>query len=212
MYVENESVFYYLTLYNEDYAMPAMPAGAAEGILKGMYKVSSRDVAKAKIRVQLLGSGPILRQVLYAQEILADEYKIASDVWSVTSYKELRREALEIERWNLLHPTEKPRASYVEKMLAACDGPFVAASDNIRLVAEQISKWVPGRLVTLGTDGFGRSDGREELRRHFEIDAPHIVFATLSTLARQGDIDKKTIQKAAKSLDIDPEAPDTVRT
>jgi pyruvate dehydrogenase E1 component len=211
MYVENESVFYYLTLYNEDYAMPAMPTGAAEGTLKGMYKVSSRDVTKSRTRVQLFGSGPILRQVLAAQQVLADEYKIATDVWSVTSYKELRREALEIERWNLLHPTEKPRTSYVERMLAGCEGPFVAASDYMRLVPEQIARWVPGGLVTLGTDGFGRSDSREELRRHFEIDAPHIVFATLSTLSRQGEIDKKTIQKAVKSLGIDPEAGDPVR-
>ncbi len=211
MFVENESIFYYLTLYNEDYAMPAMPAGAAEGILKGMYQVSSRDVSKAKARAQLLGSGPILRQVLAAQDILADEYKIASDVWSITSYKELRREALEVERWNLLHPTHHPRTCYVEDMLSGCEGPFVAASDYMHLVPEQIAKWVPGRLVTLGTDGFGRSDTREELRRHFEIDAAHIAFATLSTLAREGKIDKKTIQKAAKSLDIDAEKINPVR-
>jgi pyruvate dehydrogenase E1 component len=205
MYVANEPVFYYLTLYNEDYAMPAMPAGAAEGILKGMYRVSSRDVSRAKARAQLLGSGPILRQVLEAQEILAEKYKIASDVWSVTSYKELRRESLEVERWNLLHPTEKPRTSYVEEMLADCKGPFIAASDYMQLVPEQIARWVPGRLVTLGTDGFGRSDTREELRRHFEIDAAHIAFATLSTLARGGKITKQTIQKAAKALKIDSE-------
>jgi pyruvate dehydrogenase E1 component len=205
MYVDNESIFYYLTLYNEDYAMPAMPTGAAAGILKGMYKVSSRDVSRAKVRAQLLGSGPILRQVLAAQEILADKYKIASDAWSVTSYKELRREALEVERWNLLHPTQKPRTCYVEEMLGESDGPFVAASDYMHLVPEQIARWVPGRLVTLGTDGFGRSDTREGLRRHFEIDAAHIAFATLSTLARDGKISKQTIQKATKSLDIDSE-------
>jgi pyruvate dehydrogenase E1 component len=211
MYVDNESVFYYLTLYNEDYVMPAMPAGAAEGILKGMYKVATRDVPKAAARVQLLGSGPILRLVLEAQETLAADYKIASDVWSVTSYKELRREALEVERWNLLHPAQKPRSCYVEKMFAGSKGPFIAASDNMHLVAEQIAKWVPGRLVTLGTDGFGRSDTREGLRRHFGIDAAHITFATLSTLARQGEVDKKTIQKAIHSLGIDPEAADPVR-
>jgi pyruvate dehydrogenase E1 component len=191
--------------------MPAMPAGAAEGILKGMYKVSSREVTNAAARVQLLGSGPILRLVLEAQETLAAEYKIASDVWSVTSYKELRREALEVERWNRLHPTEKPRTCYVEKMFDGCPGPFVAASDYMQLVPEQIARWVPGRLVTLGTDGFGRSDTREELRRHFEVDAAHITFATLSTLARQGDVDQKTIQKAVQSLGIDPEAADPVR-
>lgn len=211
MYVENESVFYYLTLYNEDYPMPAMPEGAEDGILRGMYPVSSRDVPRAKHRAQLLGSGPILRQVLEAQQILADDYKIASDVWSVTSYKELRREALEVERWNLLHPTEKPRTCYVEDSLADAKGPFIAASDNMHLVAEQIAKWVPGRLVTLGTDGFGRSDSREELRRHFEVDAPHIVFATLSTLHRDGKLPKATITKAAKALKIDTEAINPVK-
>ncbi|HEY2251455.1 MAG TPA: pyruvate dehydrogenase (acetyl-transferring), homodimeric type, partial [Planctomycetaceae bacterium] len=211
MYVDGESIFYYITLYNEDYAMPAMPAGAAAGILKGMYQVASRDVPRSKTRVQLLGSGPILRQVLEAQEILAKNYKVASDVWSVTSYKELRREALEVERWNLLHPTSKPRTCYVEDMLQGRDGPFIATSDYMRLVPEQIAKWVPGGLVTLGTDGFGRSDSREELRRHFEIDAAHIVFATLSTLFRQGSITKATIQKAAKSLDIDAEKINPVR-
>jgi pyruvate dehydrogenase E1 component len=211
MYVDNESIFYYLTLYNEDYAMPAMPEGSAEGILKGMYKVSSRDGSRAKVRAQLLGSGPILRQVLEAQEILAEKYKVASDVWSVTSYKELRREALEVERWNVLHPTEKPRTCYVEDMLADCEGPFVAASDYMQLVPEQIARWVPRRLVTLGTDGFGRSDTREELRRHFEIDAAHIAFATLSTLAREGKISRQAIQKAAKALKIDPDKIDPVR-
>lgn len=205
MYVEDESIFYYLTLYNEDYAMPALPEGAAEGILKGMYRISVRDVPKSKTRVQLLGSGPILNEVLKAQQILGDDYGIASDAWSVTSYKELRREALEVERWNLLHPTEKPRTCYVEQALAGAQGPFIAASDYMHLVSEQIAKWVPGRLVTLGTDGFGRSETREALRRHFEIDAPHIVFATLSTLAREGTVDKKTVQKAAKALDIDAE-------
>jgi pyruvate dehydrogenase E1 component len=211
MYVDGESIFSYITLYNEDYAMPAMPAGAAEGIIKGMYRVASRDVARSKVRVQLLGSGPILRQVLTAQEILANDYKIASDVWSVTSYKELRREALEVERWNLLHPTSVPRTCYVQDMLNDQEGPFIAASDYMHLVPEQIAKWVPGRLVTLGTDGFGRSDSREGLRRHFEIDAAHITFATLSTLFRDGKVTKKTVQKAAGALGIDAEKINPVR-
>ncbi|MSR57582.1 MAG: pyruvate dehydrogenase (acetyl-transferring), homodimeric type [Planctomycetaceae bacterium] len=211
MYVEDESIFYYLTVYNEDYPMPALPEGAVEGILKGMYRVASRDVAKSKARAQLLGSGPILNDVLQAQQILADDYGIASDAWSVTSYKELRREALEVERWNLLHPTEKPRTCYVQEALAGAEGPFIAASDYMHLVPEQIAKWVPGRLVTLGTDGFGRSETRAALRRHFEIDAAHIAFATLSTLARDGAIDKKTILKAAKALNIDSEKINPVR-
>ncbi|MGQ0637079.1 MAG: pyruvate dehydrogenase (acetyl-transferring), homodimeric type [Planctomycetaceae bacterium] len=205
MYADNESIFYYLTLYNEDYAMPALPEGANEGILKGMYRIRSREAPKARHRVQLLGSGPILNGVLQAQETLAEDYGVASDVWSVTSYKELRRDALEVERWNLLHPTEKPRACYVQQAFKGCQGPFVAASDYMHIVPEQIAKWVPGRLVTLGTDGFGRSESREELRRHFEIDTPHIVFAALSTLAREGAIEKKAIQKAQQALGINPE-------
>ncbi len=211
MYVEGESIFYYITLYNEDYAMPAMPAGAAEGILKGMYQVSSRDVPRSKVRVQLLGSGPILRLVLEAQEILAKDYKVASDAWSVTSYKELRREALEVERWNMLHPTSEERTCYVQEMFQDREGPFIAASDYMHLVPEQIAKWVPGGLVTLGTDGFGRSDSREELRRHFEVDAAHIVFATLSTLFRRGSVTKATVQKAAKALGIDADKINPVR-
>ncbi|MFN0056527.1 MAG: pyruvate dehydrogenase (acetyl-transferring), homodimeric type [Planctomycetales bacterium] len=205
MYVEDEAIFYYLTLYNEDYSMPPLPAGMEQGILKGMYRVASRDVPGSQARPQLLGSGPILNEVLKAQQILADDFHIASDAWSVTSYKELRREALEVERWNLLHPAQPRRTSYVEQALADCSGPFVAASDNMHLVPEQIAKWVPGRLVTLGTDGFGRSETRAALRRHFEVDAEHIVFATLSTLARQGHVDLSTVRLAAQKLQIDPE-------
>ena len=205
MYVEDESIFYYITLYNEPYVMPALPEGANEGILKGMYLLKSADVPGARSRVQLLGSGPILRQTLMAQETLARDYGVASDLYSVTSYKELRREALEIERWNLLHPTETPRQCYVQKLLAGKQGPFIAASDYMHLVTEQIAKWVPGRLVTLGTDGFGRSDTRENLRRHFEIDAAHITFAALSELHRRGEVDRAVIEKARQALGIDPD-------
>jgi len=205
MYVEDESIFYYITLYNEPYVMPALPEGANEGILKGMYLLKSADVPGARSRVQLLGSGPILRQTLLAQETLARDYGVASDLYSVTSYKELRREALEIERWNLLHPTETPRHCYVQKLLAGKQGPFIAASDYMHLVTEQIAKWVPGRLVTLGTDGFGRSDTRENLRRHFEIDAAHITFAALSELHRRGEVDRAVIEKARQALGIDPD-------
>jgi pyruvate dehydrogenase E1 component len=206
MYVEDESVFYYITLYNEPYVMPALPEGANEGILKGMYLLKSAEVPGAKSRVQLLGSGPILRQTLLAQETLARDYGVASDLYSVTSYKELRREALEVERWNLLHPTEKPRQAYVQKLLHGKQGPFIAASDYMHLVSEQIAKWVPDRrLVTLGTDGFGRSDTRENLRRHFEIDAAHITFAALSELHRRGEVDRAVIEKARQALGIDPD-------
>ncbi|MFO0945723.1 MAG: pyruvate dehydrogenase (acetyl-transferring), homodimeric type [Planctomycetota bacterium] len=205
MYQDQESIFYYLTLYNENYLHPAMPEGAAEGILKGMYRISSRDAkpAKSAARPQLLGSGTILREVLRAQELLAEHYGISSDAWSVTSYKELRRDALECERWNLLNPGAPRKVPYVENTLANCKGPFVAASDYMRLVPEQIARWLPGRLTPLGTDGFGRSDTREALRRHFEVDAEHIAYATLCALAREGHVDMAVVQDGAKRFEID---------
>jgi len=210
MYVDEEPIFYYLTVYNEAYDMPEMPEGEhiAEGIRRGMYKFKSRDVQNSTVRPQLFGSGPLLRHAVQAQEILADQFGIASDVWSVTSYKELRRDALAVERWNLLHPTEEPRKSFIEQQLAGLEGPFVAASDYMKLVAEQVAHWIPGEFVPLGTDGFGRSESREMLRRHFEVDAAHIAFATLSTLHRQGKLDAKVIEKARADLNIDPEKPD----
>jgi pyruvate dehydrogenase E1 component len=215
MYQEREPVFYYITLYNENYPMPAMPSGSKEGILKGMYrfkKLDAKGSAKKEnaTRVQLFGSGPILREVLRAQDILAKKYGFSSDVWSVTSYKELRREAMATDRWNALHPTSKRRVSYVEKSLSNLEGPFVAASDYMQLVPEQIARWVPGRLVTLGTDGFGRSETREALRRHFEIDAECIVVATLEDLARRGTVKKELVKKAIEELGIDPDKVDPV--
>ena len=212
MYVVGESIFYYITLYNEDYAMPAMPAGAAEGILKGMYQgcVPRRRPMQRrkgrKLRVQLLGSGPILRLVLgVPRRCSRRTTRIASDAWSVHSVtEELRRELLEVGTLEHAAPhSDAPARVMCRKMLKDREGPFIAASDYMHLVPEQIGKWVPGGLVTLGTDGFGRSDSRlEGLRRHFEIDAAHIVFATLSTLFRQGKITRAAIQKAAKTLDI----------
>jgi pyruvate dehydrogenase E1 component len=220
MFHDHQPIFYYLTLYNENYEMPAMPQGAADGILKGMYRLSDvaadsspkrqRGSSEAKSRPQLLGSGPILREVLKAQRILADRFGISTDVWSVTSYKELRCDALAVERWNMLHPGDKPRASYVEQCFRGLSGPFIAASDYIRLVCEQIARWLPGRLYTLGTDGFGRSDSREALRQHFEVDAEHIAFATLAALTRCGQLDVKIALQAAKELHIDAEKPDPV--
>jgi pyruvate dehydrogenase E1 component len=211
MYVEDESVFYYMTLYNEPFPMPALPEGANAGILKGMYRFQSVAGPNPKLRVQLLGSGPILRQVLLAQERLEKEFGIGSDVWSVTSYKELRREALEVERWNVLHPTETPRQCYVQQQFAGVQGPIIAASDYMKLVPEQIAPWLPERLTALGTDGFGRSDTREELRRHFEIDAPHIAFAAIGELHRRKQVDKAFVEKARQALGIDPEKIDPVR-
>jgi pyruvate dehydrogenase E1 component len=204
LYEENETAIYYITLHNENYEMPEMPAGCEEGVIRGMYKVSSID-AGGQQRAQLFGSGAILRQVLKAQKLLAEKYNVSSDVWSVTSYNELRRDAQECKRWNLLHPTQPPRVSYVERALEGVDGPCVAASDNVRILAEQISEWVPGGLFALGTDGMGRSESRGALRRHFEVDAEFITLATLYQLKKQGKCDGQCVANAVKDLGIDPE-------
>jgi pyruvate dehydrogenase E1 component len=210
MYQEREPIFYYLTMYNEKYPQPPMPDGSAEGILRGMYRLRGRDgeEGQEKQRVQLLGSGPLVREALRAQELLADGFGIGSEVWSVTSYSELRKEALAADRWNLLHPgEEEPRRSYVERCLgsAAAGGPVVAVSDYVRLVPEQIARWLPGRLTALGTDGFGRSDTRAALRRHFEVDAEHVALAALAALCRQGQVEAARVREAMKRWEIDPE-------
>jgi pyruvate dehydrogenase E1 component len=210
MYEAGESIFYYITLGNEPYQMPAMPQGSEEGILRGMYRLrslSSRTNGKngTNLKVHLLGSGSILRETLKAQEILADRYHVVSDVWSVTSYKELRREALDVERWNMLHPGQEPRISYVEKLLAKEQGPFIAATDYMKSLPEMITRWVPGGICALGTDGFGRSENRTSLRRFFEVDAPCIVLAALSQLSKRGQVKPEMIQRAIKDLEIDPE-------
>ncbi len=212
MYERGENIFYYITLGNEKYPMPKMPEGVEEGILHGMYKCCPAPIAGKGHKVNLLGSGSILREALRAQGILAERFGIAADVWSVTSYKELRREALEVERWNMLHPTQPPRRSYVEQLLANEKGVFIAATDYVKLLPDMITRWVPGGLYPLGTDGFGRSDNRPSLRRFFEMDAESIVVATLSRLAARGEIKPERVQQAMKELDLDPEKPDPVRT
>ena len=204
MYQENEDLFYYLTLYNENYAMPPMPEGARDGILKGLYKFKSGP-DKQKHKAQILASGPIIREALRAQQILAEKYDVSADVWSATSYKLLRNDALKAKRWNMLHPTETPRRSYVETVLGAEKGVFVAVSDNMKLVADQVAPWVPGGLTTLGTDGFGRSDTRERLRRFFEVDAESTVIATLYALAEKGQVERTLVARAIKELGVDPE-------
>ncbi len=209
MAVNQESLIYYLTVYNEPYVMPAMPDGAEEGILRGIYRVSSVD-GERDGRPQLLGSGPILREALEAQKLLAKHYDIGSDVWSVTSYKELRRDALAVERENRLHPADAPRRCYVERVFAETSGPFVAASDYMRLVCDQIARWIPGSYTVLGTDGFGRSDTREALRRHFEVDAEHIALAALSALAEEGVFPHEKLEAAIQTLGIDPSQQDPV--
>ena len=163
---------------------------------------------KPKKKVTLLGSGANLREVLKAADILAEKHNIAADVWSVTSYNELRRDCLAVERWNRLHPTAKAKKSFLEEALAKETGPFIAASDYMKVMPDQISKWLPGKLTTLGTDGFGRSEDRPSLRRHFEVNAAHVVVGTLYALAEQGDVDKKAVSAAIKEFDIDPEALD----
>ncbi|HEV2273157.1 MAG TPA: pyruvate dehydrogenase (acetyl-transferring), homodimeric type [Acidobacteriaceae bacterium] len=208
MYQENESVFYYITMYNEDYAMPPMPDGTREGILRGIYKFQP---AQKKAVAQLFGSGPILNEVVRAQGILAEQYGVETDVWSVTSYNELRREALAVERWNRLHPAQPEKTPYVLTALAGAEGPIIAASDYMKSVPDQLSPWLRERLVTLGTDGFGRSDNREHLRRHFEVNAESIVTATLSKLAREGKFDPAVAQKAFADLGLDTELGDPAR-
>ncbi len=198
MYEKGDDCFYYITMYNEDYAMPAMPEGVAEGILRGIYKyraASGLSPNAGEATVQLFGSGPILNEALRAQEILAEKYQIAADVWSVTSYTELRREAIATERWNRLHPAEAERKTYIETALAGAKGPIVAASDYMKSLPDVLAPWLQSegrcRLVTLGTDGFGRSDNRAHLRRHFEVNAAAIAGATISRLAREGKIKGK---------------------
>jgi pyruvate dehydrogenase E1 component len=198
MYANGEEIFYYLTLHNENYNMPAMPAGVEEGILKGLYKFRAGATGK-KHKAQILGSGAILREALRAQEILADRYDVSADVWSAPNYKLLRHDALNCQRWNMLHPTEPAKKSYLETLLEKETGPFIAVSDNMRIVPEQIAPWVPGGLFALGTDGFGRSDTRKALRRFFEVDAECIVVATLYRL------DKNLAAQAIKDLDVNPE-------
>lgn len=205
LYQEGETAIYYISVENENYDMPGLPDGAEEGIVKGMYKLGSREVKNAKARVQLFGTGPILRSVLKAQEMLADKYKVASDVWSVTSYTQLRRDAQSCERWNYLHPTAKPKQSYVEKVLDGVEGPFIAASDHVRALPEQLHRYVPGDYFVLGTDGMGRSETREALRRHFEVDAESVTLAALYRLSKQDVFKPTDLAKAIKDMDYDPE-------
>jgi pyruvate dehydrogenase E1 component len=208
MYQQQESVFYYITCMNENYSHPAMPAGAAEGILKGMYPL--RIGGRGKVRVTLFGSGTILREVLDAADLLEKDFGIPADVFSVTSFGELRRNALAIERWNLLHANEAPKQTYIQEALKGSEGPFIAATDYMKTVADQIRQWVPGRYSVLGTDGFGRSDSRAELRRFFEVDRHYVVVAALKALADEGKVDKQTVTSAMQKFGIDPEKPNPV--
>ncbi|TMQ73307.1 MAG: pyruvate dehydrogenase (acetyl-transferring), homodimeric type [Candidatus Eisenbacteria bacterium] len=204
MYLDGEDIVYYLTLYNQDYTMPAMPAGVEDGILRGMYLYRGA-VQQAKHRAQLFGSGPLMLAALKAQEILAAKFEVAADVWSVTSYQQLRNDALSAERWNRLHPGEPARVPFVARALANAAGPVIASSDFMKAVPDMVARWIGRPFTSLGTDGFGRSDTREALRRHFEIDAEHIVVATLSSLCQQGQVPPGVVARAISEYGIDPE-------
>jgi len=210
MYQKGERVFYYFTVGNENYPMEAMPDDCRDGVLRGMYKFRGSGVKSPKIKtkVHLLGSGSLLREALRAQEMLAEKYGVGADAWSVTSYKELRRDALACERWNRLHPAAPARKSHIEKLLAKETGVFIAVSDYMKSLPELIQRWVPGGLTPLGTDGFGPSENRPALRRYFEVDGEFITLTALDQLAKHGDIKVDKVEKAIKELDIDPKKAD----
>jgi pyruvate dehydrogenase E1 component len=210
MYKDGENIFYYITVMNEPYAMPAMPSGVKDGVLKGMYRFRAAENTKGKPRAQLFGSGAILREALQAQEILESKYGVAADVWSVTSYKALYNDGNDVERWNRLHPDEKPRVPYVTQCLADVPGVLVAASDYLKTLPNMVSKWLPRRVASLGTDGFGRSEGRASLREFFEVDARSIALATLHELSVDGKVQRSIVEKAIKDLGFNPEKPNPV--
>ena len=205
MFEDQEKVFYYITLMNENYPMPPMPKGVKDGILKGIYKFKASSKKNSKLKANLFGSGTIINEVIKAQEILEHDYRVAADVWSVTSYKEVRRDALDIERWNMLNPTKKRKISYIAELFNDNDGVFVATTDYLKVLPDSIAKWLPKPLASLGTDGFGRSASRGALRNFFEVDAKHIVFAALGELAKEGKIKNTVLDKAEKELGIKPD-------
>jgi len=208
MLEDGENVVYYLTIMNEFYPMPAMPPGVEDGILKGLYKFRAASQKRAAVKAHLLGSGAVLTEALKAQTLLEENFGVAADVWSVTSYKNLYWDAVTTQRWNRLNPDKKPRAPYIEQQMAGEKGVFIAASDYLRALPASVGQWVPGPLTVLGTDGYGRSDTRAALRDFFEVDARHITFAALSALAREGRIDMAVARKARKQLEIDPQRGD----
>jgi pyruvate dehydrogenase E1 component len=199
MYYEAEDVYYYITLMNENYEMPILPLGSTEGICRGIYKLSSRDLGKKKPKVQLFGSGAILRESLRAQELLENHFGVGSNVYSVTSYKSLYYDGRECDRWNRLHPAETPRRAYVAQALEGESGPIVAALDYVSAVGLSIAPWVDGNYVVLGSDGFGRSEARQELRRFFEVDAESIALAALTELVRNGKYPQEKLPVAIRT-------------
>jgi pyruvate dehydrogenase E1 component len=205
MYEKQENVFYYITIMNENYAQPEMPKNVKEGILKGMYKFKTSEKKNPKAKAHLLGSGTILNEVIKAAEILEKDYSVASDIWSITSYKNIHLDAQETDRWNMMHPSDEPKLSYVQTITKEESGVFISASDYVQLSSDAMAKWLPGSLHSLGTYGFGRSEGRTSLRDFFEVDAKHIVYATLYSLFKEGKIKIDAVKKAAKELNINPD-------
>jgi pyruvate dehydrogenase E1 component len=207
MYYEEQDVFYYITLMNENYAMPILPMGSTEGICRGIYKLSQRDLGPNKPKVRLFGSGAILRETLRAQDLLEKLFDVSSTVYSVTSYKALYMDGRDADHWNRLHPNETPRKPYVTNVLEGDPGPIVAASDYVSAVPLSISSWVGPDYAVLGADGFGRSEARKELRRFFEVDAESIALAALYQLAEKEQYPRDKLAAAIKTLDIDPNKP-----
>jgi pyruvate dehydrogenase E1 component len=210
MYYEEQDIFYYITLMNENYEMPILPMGSTEGICRGIYRLTSRDLGPNAPKVQLFGSGAILRESLRAQDILEQQFGVGSNVFSVTSYKSLYDDGRECERWNRLHPNEPPRVAYVAQALQGETGPVVAALDYVAAVGLSVSPWVKSSHAVLGADGFGRSEARKELRRFFEVDAENIALAALAELAGEGRYPQEKLQAAIKTLGLDPEKPNPV--
>src|SRR5579875_419459 len=204
---EPEDIFYYLPLYNENYQMPPKPEGVDEGIVRGLYRFAAAPEGPSR-RATILFSGTASQAAFEAQRLLADKHDVAAELWSATSYKSLREDALSVERWNRLHPTLQPRTPYVTEALTAASGPIVAVTDFMKAVPDQVARWVPGHFTPLGTDGFGRSDTREALRRHFETDAAHLVVAVLDGLLAQGEAKAQEVEKAIGYYGIEADAPD----
>jgi len=211
MYQDKEAVYYYLTLLNENYQHPAMPKGAAAGVIKGMYRYQEA-IGDGKHRVQLLGSGSILREVIAAAELLRDEFDVDADIWAVTSFNELTRDGQDVERWNMLHPQQPPRESYISQCLKDQPGPVIAASDYMKNYADQVRSWVPTSYRVLGTDGFGRSDSRQKLRYFFEVDRYFVAIAALKSLQEEGSIPAGVVTDAIQRFGIDPEKPNPLKS
>jgi pyruvate dehydrogenase E1 component len=205
MYIDQESIFYYLTVMNEQYAMPEMPAGARDGILKGLYKFRATSKPAARLRAQLLGSGAILPEVIKAQEILESKYDVGADIWSVTSYSELYRDGHACDRWNMLHPGATPKVPYITQQLGAASGVLIAASDYLKALPDSVDRWLPRPLTALGTDGFGRSENRASLREFFEVDYRYVIVATLAALAKDGTVKASVVEQAIAAHNINPE-------